>query len=163
MYISTVLPGPLLPMQHSRSTLAFKPLIPLPPIQSFLPLLPHHRLLLLAVLLRLLLPLLPLTPSEFFNGTLMVSEPGALNCCIFFRPILLTLFVSRNLISTHLSLSGFLDSLLCDLVSPTPGLAFSLVMPRTLAAALSLSSSRAYPSLNFPPPLSLRLTPSLIK
>ena len=115
-------------MQHSCPTLAFKSLIPLLPILSLLPLLPHHHLLLLAVLLRLLLPL-PLTLSEFFNGMLGVSEPGALNSYTFFRLILLTSSVSRNLILTHLPLFGSLDSLLCDLIAPTPGVAFSLVMP----------------------------------
>ena len=148
-------------MQHSRSTLAFKSLIPLLPNLSLLPLLPHHHLLVLAVLLRLLLSL-PLTPSGFFNGMLIVSEQGALNCYIFFCPIPLTLFVSRNLILTHLPLSGSLDSLLCDLIAPTDGLAFSLVMPRTLVAASSFLSGRAYPSQNFLPPLSLHLTPTLI-
>ena len=39
---------------------------------------------------------LPLTPSEFFNGMLAVSEPGALDCYTFFRPILSTLSVSRE-------------------------------------------------------------------
>ena len=72
-----------------------------------------------------------LTPSGFLNGILVVSESGTLNCFTFFRPILLTLSVSRNLILTHLSLSGSLDSLLCDLIAPTPGLAFTLMMPRT--------------------------------
>ena len=38
------------------------------------------------------------------------------------------LFISRNLILIHLPLSGFLDSLLCDLIAPTPGLTFSLLM-----------------------------------
>ena len=128
---------PILLMQHSRLTLAFKPLMPL------LPLLPYHHLLLLTILLRLLL--LPPRLSGFFNGMLGISEPGALNCYIFFRTILLTLSVSRKLISTHLPLS----------IAPTPGLAFSLVMPRTLAAASSFSLRRAYPFLNFLLPLSL--------
>ena len=44
-------------MQHFHPTLAFKPLIPLLPILFLLLLHPHHRLLLQAVLLRLLLPL----------------------------------------------------------------------------------------------------------
>ena len=44
-------------MQHSCLTLVSKPLIPHLPILYLLPLPPHHRLLLLAVLLRLLLPL----------------------------------------------------------------------------------------------------------
>ena len=96
-----------------------------------------------------------LTLSGFFNGILEISEPGALNYFTFFRPILSTLSASKNQILTHLSLYRFLDSLLCVLIAPTPGLAFSLVMPRTPAAALPFSSGRAYPSLNFLPPLFL--------
>ena len=86
----------------------------------------------------------PLILSGFFNGMLRVSEPGALNCFNFFTPIPLTLFVSRNPILTHLPPSRFLDSLLCVLIAPTPGLAFTLLMPPTLAAALSFLSARAY-------------------
>ena len=112
-------PFPLV-MLYSLHTLAFKPLIPLQPILFLLPLLPHHRLLLLAALLRLLLLL---TLSGFFNGMLAVFESGALNCFIFSRPIPLILSASRNLILTHLPLSGFLDSLLCVLIAHTPGLA----------------------------------------
>ena len=91
---------------------------------------------------------------------LAVSEPGALNYFTFFRPISLALSVSRNLILTYFPLSGFLGSLLCVLIVPTSGLAFSLVKPRTPAAASSFSSNRVYPSLNLLPPLSLRLTPT---
>ena len=43
-------------MQHSHPTLAFKPLILFPPTSYLLPLLPHYRLILLAVSLYLLLP-----------------------------------------------------------------------------------------------------------
>ena len=46
-------------MQHSHPILAFKPLILFPPTLYLLPLHPHHRLMLLAVSLYLLLPLLP--------------------------------------------------------------------------------------------------------
>ena len=144
-------------MQHSRLTLAFKPLISLPSTLYLLPVHPHHRLLLLAVSLHLLLPLSLLTTSGFFNGILAVFEPGALNYYTLFRLIPLTLFVSRNLTSIHLPLSGFLDSLLCDLIAATPRRAFSLLMPSTLAAASSFSSVRAHPSRNFLPPLSLYL------
>ena len=112
--------------------------------------------------LRLLPPLLPLTLLGFFNGMLEVSEPGALNYFIFYHPILSTLSASRNPILTLLPLSGFLDSLLCVLIAPTPGLAFSLLIPRTPAAASSFSSGRAYPFPNFLPPLFLRLIPTLI-
>ena len=86
---------------------------------------------------------------------LVVSESGALNCYTFFRPILLTLSVFRNPILTHLPLSGSLDSLLCNLIAPTPYLAFFPMMPPTLAAAPSLSSGRAYSSLDLLSPLSL--------
>ena len=155
------LASPLL-MLHSRVTLVSKPPILHSPILYPLPLPLHHRPLLLAVLLRLLPPLLPLTFSGLFNGMLEVSVPAALNYFTFSRPIQSTLSASRNPILTLLPLSGFLGSLLCVLIAPTPGLAFSLLMPRTPAAALSFSSGRAYPFLNFLPPLFLRLIPTLI-
>ena len=152
MYTSTVQYGPPLLMLHSRPTLISKPLIPHLLILYLLPLPPHYRPLLLAVLPRLLPPL-PRTLSGFFNRMLEVLEPGALNYFTFFHPILSTLSASRNPILTYLPLSGFLDSLLCVLIAPTPGLAFSLAIPRTLAASSSISSGRAYLSLNFLPPL----------
>ena len=104
----------------------------------------------------------PLTLSWFFNGMLEVFESGALNYSTFFCPILSTLSAFRNPILTYLPSSGFLGSLLCALIASTPGLAFSLLIPRTLAAALSFSSGRAYPFLNFLPPLFLRLILTLI-
>ena len=162
MYISTVKSGPPLLMLHSRPTLVSKLLIPHLPILYLLPLPPHHRPLLLAILLHLLPPLLPLNLSGFFNGMLEIFEPGALNYFTFSRTILSTLSVSRNSILTHLPLSRFLDSLLSVLVAPTPGLAFSLLMPLTLTAALTLLSGRAYLFLNFLPSLFLRLIPTLI-
>ena len=116
-------------MLHSCPTLVSKLLIPHLPILYLLPLPSHHRPLLLAILLHLLPPLLPLTLSGFFNGMLEVFEPGALNYFTFFYPILSTLSAFRNPILTHLPLSGFLDSLLCALIAPTPGLAFFLLMP----------------------------------
>ena len=112
-------------MLYSRPTLVFKPLVPHLPILSLLFLPPRHRPTLQALLLRLLPPL-PLNLSGFFNGMLEVFDPGALKYFTFFCPILLPLSVSRNPILTHLPLSGFLDSLLCVLIAPTPSLAFSL-------------------------------------
>ena len=153
--------APPLLMLHSRPTLVFKPLISCLPLQHLLPLPPHHRPLVLVVLLRLLLPL-PLTSSGFFSGMLEVFEPGALNYFTFFLPILLPLSVFRNPILNHFSFSGFLVFLLCVLIAPTNGLAFSLLMPRTLATASPFLSDRAYPSLNFLPPLFLCLIPTLI-
>ena len=99
----------------------------------------------------------PLTLSRFFNGMLEIFKPGALNYFTFFRLIPLTLSVSRNPVLTHLPFFGFLNCLLYVLIAPTLGLAFSLVMPRTLAEASSFSSGRAYLSLNFLPLLFLRL------
>ena len=104
----------------------------------------------------------PLTLSGFSNGMLEVFEPGALNYFTFSHPILLTLSVSRNSILTHFLLSGFLDSLLCILIAPTPGPAFSLLILCTLALVSSFLSGRAYLSLNFLPPLFLFLIPTLI-
>ena len=154
-------PPPLL-MLHSCPTLVSKLLIPHLPILYLLPMPFHHRPLLLAILLHLLPPLLPLTLSRFFNGMLEVFEPGALNYFTFFHPILSTLSAFTNPILTLLPLSGFLDSLFCVLIVLTPGLAFSLLMPRMPVAALSFSSDRAYPFLNFLPPLFLCSIPTLI-
>ena len=148
-------------MQHSHLKLAFKLFILFPPTFYFLFLHPHRRLMLLAIFLTLYF-LFSLTPSGFFNGMLGVSKPGALNWNTLFCLIPLTLFVSRNLTLIYLPLSGFLDSLLCDLMAPTPNLVFFLLMSHTLAAASSLSSGRAFPSMSFLPPLFLRLTPTLI-
>ena len=161
-YTSTVESGPPLLMLHSRVTPVSKLPIPHLPILYLLPLPLHHRPLILAVLLRLLPPLLPLTLSGFFNRMLEVSVPGALNYFIFSRPIQSTLSASRNPILTLLPLSGFLDSLLCVLIAPTPGLAFSLLIPRMPAAASSFLSGRAYLFLNFLTPLFLRSIPTLI-
>ena len=69
------------------------------------------------------------------------------------RPILLISSVSRNLFLTHRPLSGSLDSLLSDLIAPTPGLEFFLLRTRALAAVSSFSSGRTYPFLNFLLPL----------
>ena len=121
-------------MLLSCPTLVSKLLIPHLPILYLLPLPSHHRPSFLAILLYLLPPLLPLTLSGFFNEMLEVFEPGALNYFTFFRPILSTLSAFRNPILTHLPPSEFLDSLLCPLIAPTAGLAFSPPIQRTLAA-----------------------------
>ena len=157
-YTSTAQSGPLLLMQHSHPSLAFKPLIIFSPTSYLLLLHLHQRLMLLAVSLYLLL----LLPSGFFSGMMGVSEPEALNCYTLFRLIPLTLFVSRNLILIYLPFSGSLDSLFCDLMAPTPHLVFFLLMSQTLTATSSFFSGRAYPFLSFLPPLFLRLTPTLI-
>ena len=53
-----------------------------------------------------------------------VSEPGALNYYTLFRLIPLISFISRNLTLIYLPLSGSLNSLLCNLLAPTPDLVF---------------------------------------
>ena len=122
VYLHCSIWSPLL-MQHPRTTLAFKPLIP------FLPL----RIVSLCTLttascswMFLYTPASssPLTPLGSFKGMLGISEPKALNYYTLCRLISLTLFVTRHLILIYLPLSGFLDSLLCDLIAPTPGLVF---------------------------------------
>ena len=121
----------------------------------------HHRPLLLAVLLYLL-PLLPPNSLRVFQWNAGGLRDRRTDYFTFFCPMLLTLSISRNPILTHLPLSGFLDSLLCILIALTPGLAFSLLMPRTLAAVSSFSSGRACPFLNSLPPLFLCSIPILI-
>ena len=104
----------------------------------------------------------PLTLSGFFNGMLVVFEPGALNYFTFFCPILSTSSAFRNPILTHLPRFGFLGSLLCALIAPTPGLVFSPPIPRTLVAMLSFLSGSAYLFQNFLPSLFLRLILTMI-
>ena len=148
-------------MLHSRPIFISKPLIPHLLIIYLLPLPPTTAPCSWLFFCTSCL-LSPLTLSGFFNGMLEVFEPGTLNYFTFFRPILSTLSALRNPISTLLPLSGFLVSLLCVLIAPTPGLAFFPLTPRTLAAALSFSSGRAYPFLDFLSPLFLRSIPTLI-
>ena len=143
-------------MQHSHPTLPFKPLISFPPTLYLLPLHPHHRLMLLAVFLYLLLSL----PFPDSLGVLQWNAGGLeATSTELLHFILLTLFASRNLTLICLPLSGSLDSLLCEPMAPTPGLVFYLLMSQTPAAASSFSSGRVYLSLSFLPPLFLRLTP----
>ena len=126
-YTSTAQSGPSgspLLMQHLHPTLAFKLFILFPSTLYLLPQHPHHRLMLLAVPLYLLLLLPSLTSSAFFNEMVGVSESGALNFYTFFPLIPLTLFVSRNLTLIYFPFSGSPDSLLCDLIAATPGLIF---------------------------------------
>ena len=158
---STVQSSPPRLMLHSRPTLVSEPLIPIFPFCTFSPC-PHATVPCSWLSFYTSCHLFPLTLSRFFNGMLEVFKPGALNYFTFFRPILFTLSASRKPILTHLPLSGFLDSLLCVLIAPTPSLAFSLLMPRTLATGLSFSSGSSYLFLNFLPATFLCLIPTLI-
>ena len=88
-------------MLHFFTTLVFKLLVPRQPILYLLPLplttAPCSWLFFYSSCFLSLLTL-----SGFFNGILEIFRPGALNYFIFFRPILLTSFESRNQILTHL-------------------------------------------------------------
>ena len=106
-------PPPLLLMQHSRPTLAFKPLILLLPTSYLLPLYPPHCHIFLAVFLYPYFPF-PLKPLGLFNGMLEVFVPGAPNCYTLSCLVMLTLFDFKNLTLTHLPLSGSLGSLRSD-------------------------------------------------
>ena len=88
---------------------------------------------------------------RFFNGMPEVFKPGVLNYYSLFGLILWILYESRNPTLTHRSLSGSMDTLLCDLIALTRGLAFFLSMIFTIAVASSFLSDRAYPYLNFLP------------
>ena len=135
--------GPLLLMQHSHPTLAFKPLILFPPTSYLLYLHPHHRLMLLAVSLYLLL----LLPLPNFLRVLQRNAEGlqtrSTELLHFISSRWWILFASRNLTLICLPLSGPLDSLVCHPMAPTPNLVFFLLMSETLAAASSFSSGRA--------------------
>ena len=154
--------GPLLLMQHSHPTLAFKSLILFFPTLYLLPLHLYHRFMLLAVSLYLML-LLPL-PDYFrvlqWNAGGLRARSTELLHFISSHPV--DLFVSKNLTLIYFPLSGSLDYLLCDLIAATPCLVFFLLMSQTLAVALSFSSGSAYPSLSFLPILFLFLSPTLI-
>ena len=146
-------------------TLIFKPLILFQPTLYFLPLHSHHRLMLLAVSLYLLLSLpLPNSLRVFqWNAGGLQARSTKLLHFISSHPIDLIYIQESNLnLSSSIYLFRSLDSLLCDPMTPTPDLVFFLLMSQTLAAASSFSSGRAYPSLNFLPPLFLCLTPTLI-
>ena len=149
-------------MLRSRLTLVFKPLIFLSPICiSSLCTLPIP-LMFRVVFPYLLLSRPSLTRSGFLNGMSEVFEPEALNYYTLSHLILQILSAYRNLIFTHLPLSGSVHFLLCDLIALTTSLAFLLPMTRTPVVVLSFSSSRAYLFLNFLLFLSLRLTLTLI-
>ena len=122
---------------------------------------PDLRTLLLAVLLRLLSPLPPgsLRVLQWNAGGLRARSTELIHFLSSHPVDLICIQESNPNSSSSFQIPEFS---LCVLIAPTPGLAFSLVMPRTLAAALSLSSVRAYLSLNFLPPILLRLIPTLI-
>ena len=76
------------------------------------------------------------------------------------QPVYHICIQESNLNSLPLFVS--LETLLWDLIAPTPGLAIFLLIICTPAVASSFLSDRAYPSLNFLSSFSLRLTTTLI-
>ena len=94
----------------------------------------------------------PLTLSGVFNGMLVVFKPETLNYHTLSCLILWTLYVFSNLTFTHFALSRFLNTLLSNLITPTPDLAFFLLMISILAVTSSFLLGRDYPSLNVLPP-----------
>ena len=130
-YISTV-----------QSVLAFKSHIPFTPTSYLLSL---HRLMFLAASSCLQ------TRSEFFNGMLgLGARSTKFLRFLSSHPVDLFCIQESNLnSSSSFRIPGF-----CDLIAPTPGLAYSLPMTRTPVVASSFSSSRAYFSRNFLSPLS---------
>ena len=97
-------------MQHSHPTLAFKPLILFPPTLYHLPLHPHHRLMLLAVSLYLLLSLpLPYSPRvlEWNAGGLRARGTKLLHF-ISSHPVDLIYIQESNLnLSSSFRIPGF--------------------------------------------------------
>ena len=161
-YTFTAQSGPLLPMQHSHPTLAFKPLILFPPTLYLLPLYRHHRFMLPAVSLYHLLPL-PLPNSlrvlQWNAGGLRAKSTTLLHF-ILSHPIDLIYIQESNLnFSFSFRIPGF-SALQSNGTHSRSGI--FLLMSQMLAAASSFSSSRAYSSLSFLPPLFLCLTPTLI-
>ena len=154
--------GSLLLMQHSHPTLAFKLLILFPLTLYLLPLHPHHRFMLLAVSLYLLLSL-PLPNSlrvlQWNAGGLQARSTKLIHF-ILSHPIDLIYIQEYNLnLFSSFRIPGFFA---LQPMAPTPDLVFFLLMSQMLAAALPFSSSSAYSSLSFLPPLFLCLAPTLI-
>ena len=97
LYVSTAQSGPSGPpplMQHSRPTLAFKPLILFPRTWYLLPLHPHYRLMLLAVSLYLLLSL-PLRVLQWSWG--LRARSAELLHFLSFHPVDLICIQESNL------------------------------------------------------------------
>ena len=109
-YTFTAQLGPLLLMQHSQSTLTFKPLILFSPTLYLLPLHPHHRLMLLAVSRYLLLSLsLPNTLRVLqWNAGDLQARSSELLYFISFHPVDLIYIQESNLnLSSFFWIPGF--------------------------------------------------------
>ena len=161
-YTSTAQSGPFLLMQHLHPTLTFKLLILFPPTLYLLPLHPHHRLMLLAVSLYLLLSLSlhnSLRVLQWNAGGLRARSTKLLHF-LSSHPVDLIYIQESNLnLSSSFRIPGF-SALQSHGTHSRSGI--FLLMSQTLVAASSFSSSRAYSSLSFLPHFFLCLTPTLI-
>ena len=102
--------GPLLLMQHSHPTLAFKPLILFPSTLYLLPLHPNHRLMVLAVSLYLLLsfPLLKSLRVFQWNAGGLQARSTKLLHFISSHPVDLICIQESNLnLSSSFRIPGF--------------------------------------------------------
>ena len=155
-------PGSLLLMQHSHPTLAFKTFILFLPALYLLLLYPHHRLMLLAVSLYLLLPL-PLPNSlrvlQWNAGGLRARSTELLHF-VLSHPVDLICIQESNL---NLSFSFWIPRFSALRSDGTHSRSDIFSTDVTDASSnVIISSGRAYPSLSFLPSLFLRLTPTLI-
>ena len=109
-YTSIAQSGSLLLMQHLHPTLIFKPLILFPPTLYLLPLHPHHRLMLLAVSLYLLLSL-PLPNSlrvfRWNAGGLQARSTKLLHFISFHSVDLIYIQESNLNLSSSFKIPGF--------------------------------------------------------
>ena len=158
-YTFTAQSGPLLLMHH---TLAFKLLILFPPALYLLPLHPHHRFMLLAVCLYLLLSL-PLHNSLrvlLWNAGDLHARSTELLHFISSHPVGLIYIQESNLnLSSSFRIPGF-SALQSHGTHSRSGI-FSTDVTDASGGVI-ISSSRAYSSLSFLPPLFLCLAPTLI-
>ena len=148
-------------MQHSHPTLAFKPLILFLPTLYLLFLHPHHRLMLLAVSLYLLLPLLPnsLRFLQWNAGGLQARSTKLVHF-ISSHPVDLICIQESNLnLFSFFRIPGF-SALQSDGTNSRSGI-FSTDVTEASGGVIIIVR-QAYPSLSFLPPLFLRLTSTLI-
>ena len=150
-------------MQHFRSTLAFKLVVPLPPTLYLLPLKPHLCLMILDVSLHLLFFFPPLTPSGFFNrmvkGSLRARSTKLLHYLSSHLVDLICIQECNLNSSSSFRIPGFFA-----LQSDCSHSWSSILSPDTVhtSGGSSFSTGRAHPFLNFLSPIFLRFTPTVI-
>ena len=152
-------PAPPLLMLHSCPTLVSKLLIPHLPILYLLPLPFHHRSLLLAILLHLLPPPDSLRVLQWNAGGLRARSTELLHF-LSSHPVDLICIQESNLnSSSSFRIPGF-SVLRSDRTHSRSGILSSDASHAS--GGVAFSSDRAYPFLNFLPPLFLGLIPTLI-